>query len=84
MPWLQRRSLEIALSDHQNRFTGAHNLAGNPALPLTEAADSPLYRLGVCVALDGAFGGMMKQNAISASLMVGFELARDGADREGA
>ncbi|MER9374287.1 hypothetical protein [Mesorhizobium sp. L2C084A000] len=51
---------------------------------LTEAVDSPLYRVGaglelngvngvgMSVRYNGAFGETVKQNAISASLKVGF------------
>ncbi|ESY72494.1 hypothetical protein X743_15965 [Mesorhizobium sp. LNHC252B00] len=48
---------------------------------MTEAVDSPLYRVGVSLVLDasmvavgydGAFGETVKQNAISASLKVSF------------
>ncbi|MEZ2332550.1 autotransporter outer membrane beta-barrel domain-containing protein [Mesorhizobium sp. RCC_202] len=68
----------------EGRFAAAENLPGNPALHLTEAIDSPLYRVGAGVELNGvngvglsvryngAFGKTVKQNAVSASLKVNF------------
>ncbi|RUU54903.1 hypothetical protein EOC99_28795, partial [Mesorhizobium sp. M7A.T.Ca.TU.009.01.1.1] len=68
----------------EGRFAAAGNLPGNPALHLTEAVDSPLYRVGaglelngvngvgMSVRYNGAFGETVKQNAISASLKVSF------------
>ncbi|RVC28275.1 autotransporter outer membrane beta-barrel domain-containing protein, partial [Mesorhizobium sp. M7A.F.Ca.CA.004.04.2.1] len=68
----------------EGRFAAAENLPGNPALHLTEAVDSPLYRVGaglelngvngvgMSVRYNGAFGETVKQNAISASLKVSF------------
>jgi hypothetical protein len=85
----------IVKSEIEGRFAAAENLLGNPALPLTEAVDSPLYRVGAGLELNGvngvgmsvrhngAFGETVKQNAISASLKVSFQLARGGAGREG-
>ena len=82
-------------SEIEGRFAAAENLPGNPALHLTEAVDSPLYRagaglelngvngVGMSVRHNGAFGETVKQNAISASLKVSFQLARGGAGREG-
>ncbi|AEH86305.1 Invasion associated locus B family protein [Mesorhizobium opportunistum WSM2075] len=78
MPWPAHGSPWIA-------FAAAENLPGNPALHLTEAIDSPLYRVGagletngvngvgVSVRYNGAFGETVKQNAVSASLKVGFQ-----------
>ena len=66
----------------EGRFAAAENLPGNPALHLTQAVDSPLYRVGVGLELNGvngvgmsvryigAFGETGKQNAISTSLKV--------------
>lgn len=74
----------------EGRFAAAENLPGNPALHLTEAIDSPLYRVGAGVELNGvngvglsvryngAFGETVKQKAVSASLKVDFQLARGG------
>ncbi|WP_292856757.1 autotransporter outer membrane beta-barrel domain-containing protein [Mesorhizobium sp.] len=68
----------------EGQFTAAQNLPGNPALHLTEAVDSPLYRVGaglelngvngvgLSVRYNGAFGETVKQNAVSASLKVSF------------
>jgi hypothetical protein len=68
----------------EGRFAAAQNLPGNPALHLTEAIDSPLYRVGaglelngvngvgLSVRYNGAFGETVKQNAVSASLKVSF------------
>ncbi|WP_154674719.1 hypothetical protein [Mesorhizobium erdmanii] len=68
----------------EGRFAAAENLPGNPALHLTEAVDSPLYRVGAGLELNGvngvgtsvryngAFGQTVKQNAVSASLKVSF------------
>ncbi|WP_348643136.1 autotransporter outer membrane beta-barrel domain-containing protein, partial [Mesorhizobium sp. B2-3-4] len=68
----------------EGRFAAAENLPGNPALHLTEAIDSPLYRVGaglelngvngvgMSVRYNGAFGETVKQNAVSASLKVSF------------
>ncbi|MBZ9988358.1 autotransporter outer membrane beta-barrel domain-containing protein [Mesorhizobium sp. BH1-1-5] len=68
----------------EGRFAAAENLPGNPALHLTEAIDSPLYRVGaglelngvngvgLAVRYNGAFGETVKQNAVSASLKVSF------------
>ncbi|RUW98055.1 autotransporter outer membrane beta-barrel domain-containing protein, partial [Mesorhizobium sp. M8A.F.Ca.ET.059.01.1.1] len=68
----------------EGRFAAAENLPGNPALHLTEAIDSPLYRVGAGLELNGvngvgmsvrysgAFGETVKQNAVSASLKVSF------------
>ncbi|MBZ9677432.1 autotransporter outer membrane beta-barrel domain-containing protein [Mesorhizobium sp. ES1-1] len=68
----------------EGRFAAAENLPGNPALHLTEAVDSPLYRVGAGVELNGvngvgmsvryngAFGETVKQNAVSASFKVNF------------
>ncbi|WP_280945045.1 autotransporter outer membrane beta-barrel domain-containing protein [Mesorhizobium loti] len=68
----------------EGRFAAAENLPGNPALHLTEAVDSPLYRVGAGIELNGvngvglsvryngAFGETVKQNAVSASLKVSF------------
>ncbi len=68
----------------EGRFAAAENLPGNPALYLTEAVDSPLYRVdaglelngvngvGMSVRYNGAFGETVEQNAISASLEVSF------------
>ncbi|WP_281405606.1 autotransporter outer membrane beta-barrel domain-containing protein [Mesorhizobium sp. B2-4-3] len=68
----------------EGRFAAAENLPGNPALHLTEAIDSPLYRVGaglelngvngvgLAVRYNGAFGQTVKQNAVSASLKVSF------------
>ncbi|WP_155765450.1 hypothetical protein [Mesorhizobium erdmanii] len=68
----------------EGRFAAAENLPGNPALHLTEAVDSPLYRVGAGLELNGvngvgtpvgyndAFGQMVKQNAVSASPKVSF------------
>lgn len=65
----------------------AENLPRNPALHLTEAVDSPLYRVGaglerngvngagMSVRDDGAFGETVKQNAIGASFKVSYQLA---------
>jgi hypothetical protein len=68
----------------EGRFAAAQNLPGNPALHLTEAVDSPLYRVGagleltgvngvgMSVRYNGAFGETVKQNAVSASFKVSF------------
>ncbi len=68
----------------QGQFTAAQNLPGSPALHLTEAVDSPLYRVGaglelngvngvgLSVRYNGAFGETVKQNAVSAALKVSF------------
>jgi len=68
----------------EGRFAAAENLPGNPALHLPEAVDSPLYRVGaglelngvngvgLSVRYNGAFGETVKQNAVSASLKVSF------------
>jgi hypothetical protein len=68
----------------EGRFAAAQNLPGNPALHLTEAVDSPLYRVGaglelngvngvgMAVRYNGAFGETVTQNAVSASLKVSF------------
>ncbi|MFD1986067.1 hypothetical protein ACFSOZ_26840 [Mesorhizobium newzealandense] len=68
-------------------FAVAENLIRNPALHLTEAVDSPLYRAGaglerngvygagMSVRDDGAFGKTVKQNAIGASLKASYQLA---------
>ena len=85
MPWPHIGRLEI---DHAFalaiRFAAAENLPGNPALHLTEAIDSPLYRVGadlelngvngvgMSVRYNGAFGETVKQNAVSASFKVSF------------
>lgn len=81
---------QICLSRLRAASASAENLPGSPALHLTEAVDSPLYRVGaglepngvngvgMSVRYNGAFG-----NAISASLKVSFQLARGGAGREG-
>ncbi|MCA0010998.1 hypothetical protein LB561_00735 [Mesorhizobium sp. B292B1B] len=62
---------------------------------MTEAIDSPLYRVdaglefhgvngvGMSVGCNGAFGETVKQNADSASLKVSFQLAQDGARQKG-
>ncbi|WP_156389033.1 hypothetical protein [Mesorhizobium sp. Root695] len=72
---------EIGLSSAEGRFAAAENLPGDPALHLTEAVDSPLYRVGadlepngvgMSVSYDGAFGETVEQSAISASLKVSF------------
>ncbi len=69
----------------EGRFAAAENLPGNPALHLTEAVDSPLYRVGaglelngvngagMSVRYNGAFGETVKQNAVSASFKVSFQ-----------
>lgn len=68
----------------EGRFGAAENLLAPPALHLTEAIDSPLYRVGaglelncvdgvvMSVRYNGAFGETVKQNAVSASLKVSF------------
>ncbi|MBZ9757153.1 hypothetical protein LB524_17855 [Mesorhizobium sp. ESP6-5] len=68
----------------EGRFDAAENLLAPPALHLTEAIDSPLYRVGaglelncvdgvvMSVRYNGAFGETVKQNAVSASLKVSF------------
>ncbi|WP_280822684.1 autotransporter outer membrane beta-barrel domain-containing protein [Pseudaminobacter soli (ex Li et al. 2025)] len=68
----------------QGQFTAAQNLPGRPALHLTEAVDSPLYRVGaglelngvngvrLSVRYNGSFGGTVKQNTVSAALKVSF------------
>ena len=78
----------------EGRFAAAENLPGSPALHLTEAIDSPLYRVGgglelngVCgvglaVRYNGAFGQTVKQKAVSVSLRVSFWLTR-GRGEEG-
>lgn len=75
---------QICLSPPKAASAAAENLPGNPALHLTEAVDSPLYRVGaglelngvngvgMSVRYNGAFGQTVKQNAISASLKVSF------------
>jgi hypothetical protein len=75
-------------------LAAAENLTRNPALHLTEAIDSPLYRVGagleltgvngvgLAIRYNGAFVETVKQNAVSASLKVSFQLTRDG-DQEG-
>lgn len=40
----------------EGRFASAENLAGNLALHLTEAVDSPLYRVGAGLELNGVNG----------------------------
>ena len=71
----------IGLSTAEGRFAAAENLSGNPASHLTEAVDSPLYRIDagfelngvdMSVSYDGAFGETVEQSAISASLKVSF------------
>lgn len=69
----------------EGRFAVAENLPGNLALHLTEAIDSPLYRVGaglelngvngavMSVRYNGAFGETVKRNAVSASLKVSFQ-----------
>ncbi|CCV05377.1 hypothetical protein MESS2_1560001 [Mesorhizobium metallidurans STM 2683] len=68
----------------EGRFAAAEGLPGNPTLTLTEKVDSPLYRfgaglelngvngVGMAVRYNGAFGETVKQNAVSASLKVSF------------
>gem|GEM_PF-2797540 len=68
----------------EGRFAAAENLPDAPALHLTEAIDSPLYRVGAGVELNGvngvglavryngAFGKTVKQNAVIASFKVNF------------
>ena len=68
----------------QGRFAAAEDLPGAPALKLTEEVDSPLYRVGAGVELNGvngvglsvryngAFGEAVKMNSVSANLKVNF------------
>ncbi|TIT33110.1 MAG: autotransporter outer membrane beta-barrel domain-containing protein, partial [Mesorhizobium sp.] len=68
----------------EGQFAAAEDLPGNPALHLTQEVDSPLYRVGaglelngvngvgMAVRYNGAFGETVKQNAVSASLKVSF------------
>ncbi|MDX8530614.1 hypothetical protein RFM41_02535 [Mesorhizobium sp. VK25A] len=67
----------------EGRFAAAENLPCNPALHLTEAIDSPLYRVGAGLDLDGGqaerrLRGNVKQNAVGTSLKVSFQLTRGG------
>jgi len=50
---------EIGLSINEGCFAAAENLPGNPALHLTEAFVSPLYRVGAGLELNGVNGAGM-------------------------
>ncbi|TPK62254.1 hypothetical protein FJ546_15985 [Mesorhizobium sp. B2-4-19] len=86
----------VAFSDKgreiEGRFAAAENLPGNLALHLTDATDSPLYRVGAGLELNGtgmsardngAFGENGQNRMQSARLSSSVSrLARGGAGRE--
>ncbi|CDX32465.1 hypothetical protein MPLSOD_140598 [Mesorhizobium sp. SOD10] len=86
----ERREFSTKQWEIEGCFAAAENLPRNPALHLTEAIDSPLYQVGaglelngvngvgLAIRYNGAFVETVKQNAVSASLKVSFQLTRDG------
>jgi hypothetical protein len=51
----------------EGRFAAAENLPGSPALHLTEAVGSPLYRVGAGLELKGVNGAGMSVSTMAPS-----------------